>query len=90
MTNREHDVLEAVSKTIREYDEDTIIEVFRKILDRFDYEVLRRDPGPDEDVESGNVWPREGDMARLEREHDIDLMERAFPGQVINMTGRIL
>ena len=81
MTDREHDVLEAISKTIRAYDEETIFEALRRIADRFDWELAKRDPGPDEDVESGNVWPRES---------DIDLAHRAFGmprGNVFSLHG---
>lgn len=69
--------LDTFTETIADYGEDTIVEAFRRILDRFDYEVVRRDPGPDDDVESGNVWPRQ-------QEVDLDLMSRAFPGQIID------
>lgn len=66
--------LETVTETISEYGEDVIIEAFRLILKEYDYEVVKLDPGPDDDVESGEVWPRED---------DIDLMARAFPGKLV-------
>lgn len=78
--------LDTITDTISEYGEDTIIAAFRVILDRFNYEVVPRDMGPDDDVESGNVWPRESDD---------NLLMRAFgvaggTGKIVNLTRRVL
>lgn len=83
MTDREHAAVEAIAQTIRSYDEETIFEAFRIIANRFDWELAKRDPGPDEDVASGNVWPRED---------PVELAYRAFDvgrAKVIDMTGRL-
>jgi hypothetical protein len=39
--------LDTITETIADYGEDTIVAAFRVILERFDYEVVKRDPGPD-------------------------------------------
>lgn len=39
-------VLEDITKTIEDYGEETVIAAFRTALDRFNYEVVKRDPGP--------------------------------------------
>jgi hypothetical protein len=38
--------LDTITETIADYGEDTIVAAFRVILERFDYEVAKRDPGP--------------------------------------------
>ena len=39
-------VLEDITATIEDYGEETVIAAFRTVLDRFNYEVVKRDPGP--------------------------------------------
>ena len=84
-------VLDDITATIEDYGEETVVAAFRTVLDRFDYEVVKRDPGPDErdDIASGEVWPeREGlsdaDSALLSDALGLPIVK----GRIINMTGR--
>lgn len=91
--------LEEVSKTIHSFGEEEIFAALGVIAERFDWELVKRDPGPPEENEEFWSDPECSDprcachrIGRHPRlvESDADLLERAFKVRPINMTGRIL